>query len=236
MIPLVKGFIKNTLLDWEGKVASVIFLPGCTFRCPMCHSPHLVRGDGELQTVSLDSVLDFMESNREWIDGLVITGGEPTMQPGIIELLKTLRQREIPVKLDTNGSRPDVLENILRSRLIEAAAMDVKAPKEKYDRVAGVKVDVESIDRSIRLLLDSDIEYEFRTTVCRACHSGDDIVEIARWISGAKRYVLQNFRPEDCLDPAMEKVIPYSVADLKGFAERARKYVPTCAVRGYESF
>ena len=236
MIPQVKGFIKTTLLDWEGKVASVIFLQGCTFRCLMCHSPHLARGDGELQTVPLDSVLDFIGSNRGWIDGLVITGGEPTMQAGIVEMLNSLRERGIPVKLDTNGSRPDVLENILRSRLIDAAAMDVKAPKEKYGAVAGVEVDIGSIERSIRLLMESDIEYEFRTTVCPASHTGDDVEEIARWISGAKKYVLQNFRPKDCLDPAMEKVAPYTVADLRGFAERARKHVPVCVVRGYETF
>jgi pyruvate formate lyase activating enzyme len=235
MIPPVKGFIKNTLLDWDGKVASVIFLPGCTFLCPMCHSPHLVRRQDELETVPINSVVDFIESNRDWIDGLVITGGEPTMQPGIIDLLEMLKHHGIPVKLDTNGSRPEVLGDILTKRLIAAVAMDVKAPKEKYSAVAGVEVDVASIDRSIRLIMESDIEYEFRTTVCPTMHTGEDVEEIARWIAGARRYVLQNFRPKGCLDPAMEKVAPYTIAQLQGFAERARKHVPSCVVRGYEA-
>ena len=124
MIPPIKGFIKSTLLDWEGRVASLIFLPGCNFRCPMCHSPHLVGLGEDLETVPLESVLEHVTANRGWIDGLAITGGEPTLQPGIIELLELLRGREVPVKLDTNGSRPDVLEEILQRGLVEAIAMD----------------------------------------------------------------------------------------------------------------
>jgi len=234
MIPPIKGFIKNTLLDWDGRIASVIFLAGCTFRCPMCHSPHLVQRPGEIEPVSINYIMDFMKGNREWIDGLVITGGEPTLEPGIIDLLKLLEHNDVPVKLDTNGSRPEALEQILQAGLIEAAAMDIKAPREKYNLVAGVEVDIAAIERSIRLLMESKIEYEFRTTVCPGFHTDDDIEAMARWITGAKRYVLQNFRPKDCLDPAMEKVQPYPIAELQSFAERARKHVASCAVRGYE--
>jgi len=235
MIPPIRGFIKNTLLDWEGRIVSVLFLGGCTFRCPMCHSPHLVQRPGEIEPVSINYIMDFLQGNHDWIDGLVVSGGEPTMQPGIIELLQMFQSHDIPVKLDTNGSRPEVLEKILEDRLVEASAMDIKAPKGKYGQVAGVEVDIDGIERSIRLLMNSGIEYEFRTTVCPALHSGDDVEEMARWISGAKRYVLQNFRPKDCLDPAMEKVQPYTIPELKAFAERARKHVASCVVRGYES-
>ena len=235
MIPPIKGFIKSTLLDWEGRVASLIFLPGCNFRCPMCHSPHLVGLGEDLETVPLESVLEHVTANRGWIDGLAITGGEPTLQPGIIELLELLRGREVPVKLDTNGSRPDVLEEILQRGLVEAIAMDIKAPPEKYDTVAGVHVDVAAIERSIRLLKGGTVEYVFRSTVCRAFHTGGDIEAMARWIRGAKRYVLQNFRPRNCLDPEMEKVEPFEVGQLQEFAERARKYVGVCVVQGYET-
>jgi pyruvate formate lyase activating enzyme len=235
MIPPIKGFIKSTLLDWEGRVASLIFLPGCNFRCPMCHSPHLVGLGEEIETIPLESVLEHVTANRGWIDGLAITGGEPTLQPGIIEMLELLRGREVPVKLDTNGSRPDVLEEILQWGLVEAIAMDIKAPPGKYDAVAGVHVDVAAIERSIRLLKGGTVEYVFRSTVCRAFHTGDDIEAMARWIRGAKRYVLQNFRPRNCLDPEMEKVEPFGVEQLQEFAERARKHVGVCVVQGYET-
>ena len=234
MIPPIKGFIKNTLLDWDGRVASVIFLPGCNFRCPICHSPHLVVAHDESDSIPLESVLEYLVSNREWVDGLVITGGEPTLQPGIIELLELLRAREIPVKMDTNGSRPDVLGEILQRGLVESVAMDIKTTPEKYDIVAGVHVDVALIGRSIRLLMDRAAEYCFRTTVCPAFHTGDDVEEMARWIKGAKRYILQNFRPKKCLEPDMEKVQSFKVEELHRFATRAEKHVASCIVCGYE--
>lgn len=235
MPPTVKGFIKSTLLDWDGRVAAMVFLPGCNLRCPICHSPRLVLPGEDRETVPLDAVLGHLADNRGWIDGLVVSGGEPTIHDGLIELLELLRGRDVPVKLDTNGTRPGVLEEILRRGLVQAVAMDVKAPPEKYDAVAGVSVDAAQIGRSIGLLLGGSVECEFRTTVCPAFHAAGDIEEIAKWIRGARRYVLQNFRPVDCLVREMEKVRPFSIAQLQKFAALAAQHVGSCVVRGHEA-
>lgn len=227
----IKGFIKNTLLDWEGKIASVIFTPGCNFRCPYCHSPHLVYAPEELETIHVEEVMEFLRANREWVDGLAITGGEPTIQSDLIEFLEMLKDEGIPAKLDTNGSRPDVLETVMSGKLVDYVAMDVKAPPGKYELAAGLPVDTKAIARSIRLLNDGRIDCEFRTTICPVLLDGNDIVEIARWIKGARLYILQNFRGGNCLYPKINTVRPLRPEQLREYANKAAGYVRECRVR-----
>jgi pyruvate formate lyase activating enzyme len=228
----IKGFIKNTLLDWDGKVASMVFTPGCNFRCPFCHSPQLVSGAEELQSVPPETVVSFILDNRDWVDGLVISGGEPTLQPHLIEFLETLRREDIPAKLDTNGSRPDVLKEVLRRGFVQYVAMDVKAPPEKYAETCGVEIDPQIIERSIRLLIDGNVDYEFRTTVCPPLLGAADIAAIARWIHGAKRYFLQHFRGGACLDDEFDEVIPMPEEQIESCARAAAEHVQHCFVRG----
>ena len=228
----IKGFLKNTLLDWDGKIASVVFTAGCNFRCPYCHSPHLVYASDEMESIPPETVVNFIRSNRDWVDGLVITGGEPTIQPGLIDFLMMLGQEGIAAKLDTNGTMPDVLEEILEKELVEYIAMDVKAPPEKYALVTGVAIDSNIIARSIDMLIGGEIDYEFRTTVCPLMLDEGDIAGIARWISGAKRYVLQNFRGGNCLDEKVNAVRPVPVEQLQKYAKEAAKYVRDCRIRG----
>ena len=199
MFPQIKGFVQNSLLDWPGKISSIIFLPGCNFRCPFCHAAHLVVRPNELESIPFESIERFLKERRGWIDGVIISGGEPTISADLPELVDALRNLGFPVKLDTNGSNPEVLQNLVKTGAIRAVSMDVKAPlDERYARLAGVPVDLGAIRRSIDFLLSGAVsDYEFRTTVAQGLLDDDDILNIVRTLQGAKAYVLQNFQPVD---------------------------------------
>ncbi len=236
MIVPIKGFIENSLIEWEGKIVSIIFLPTCNLRCPYCHAPHLVQTPNELESIPVDAVIDKIRQNVGWVDGVVVTGGEPTSHKHLDTFLTLLKDTGVAVRLDTNGTNPRVLKDLIARNLLDCVAMDVKAPlqKEKYDLVSGVSCAIEDIQESIRIIMESGIEYEFRTTVCPSQLDGDDIEEIARTIQGAARYILQAFRPNHCLGTVMLKVEPYSPETLRSFAASAGKYVDYCCVRGEE--
>jgi len=236
VLPPIKGFIQNTLIDWPGRIAAEIFLPGCNFRCPFCHAAHLVIRPNTLESIPFESVRSSLLERLEWVDGVVISGGEPTICGGLPALVDAIAALGLPVKLDTNGSRPEVLEALLKGGTVTAVSMDIKAPlDERYDRLAGVAVDLDAIRRSIRLLLSSTAaEVEFRTTVPPGYLDEGDILEIAAVIEGAQDYVLQAFRSGDCLDPAMNAVKSGNPEDLKPMAARAARYVKRCRVRGFE--
>jgi len=234
-VPPIKGFIENTLIDWEGKIASEVFLPGCNFRCPYCHAAGLVLGHRQLESVPFETIRNRLVSGNGWIDGVVISGGEPTLHENLENLLREFRSLNLLVKLDTNGTRPGVLKGLIENDLVDAVAMDVKAPLDgaKYKEAAGADVDVGKISESIELLLSADKEVEFRTTVCPAFLEADDVVEIAGRISGARRYVLQGFRPLNCLDRKMNDVVPYSLDEMREILQLVKKHVPGAVIRGY---
>lgn len=236
MIVPIKGFIENSLIEWEGKIVSIIFLPTCNLRCPYCHAPHLVQTPNELESIPVDAVIDKIRQTLGWVDGVVVTGGEPTAHKHLDVFLKSLKDTGILVRLDTNGTNPGVLKDLINRRLLDCVAMDIKAPlqKEKYELVSGVPCTIEDIKESIRIIMESGIEYEFRTTVCPSQLAGDDIEDIARTIQGAGRYTLQSFRPNHCLDTSMLNIEPYPAEILRGFAASAGKYVGYCCVRGEE--
>jgi len=230
-MPEIKGFNRNTLLDWEGKIASILFLPGCNFRCPYCHASALVVDPASQPTVPLEEVDAYLEKNRGWIDGIVITGGEPTLQPRLADLFDHLIEHGVQIKLFTNGSRPGVLEQLIKTERIAAASMDIKAPLDaRYERAAGAPVDLDAIRASIDVLTNSGINYEFRTTVCPAVLGHDDVVDTARAIRGAQRFTLQQFRPVDCLDPEFERIKPYGAEQLGRMAEAVSEFVGRCTV------
>ena len=233
---IIKGFIDSSLIEWEGNIVSIIFLPHCNLRCPYCHSTHLVMEPNELESIPLEAILKKVEQNKNWLDGIVITGGEPTFHRDIDSLIKKFRKMGLKVRIDTNGTNPSVLEDLIQRRLIDCVAMDIKAPfrEEKYNAVSGASCNLSDIEKSVRLIMESGLEYEFRTTVCPAFLDGIDVVEIARSITGAKRYILQTFRPTNCLDSTMLDVVPYSEGEMKDFAKNARNFVKNCYVRGEE--
>jgi len=212
----IKGFIEASFLDWPGRVAAVVFLPGCNFRCPFCHNKELVLNPRFFEDISLEEVVAGLRGNEGWIDGVVVTGGEPTLSPGLPELIRTLRAEGLPVKLDTNGSMPEVIKMLLEEGLIQAVAMDVKAPLniDDYSRAAGTAADLDAVKESISLLCGSGIEVIFRTTVVPALHDEAAVRAIAGALPG-HRLLLQNFRPADTLDPAYSVMKPFPAEDFE---------------------
>jgi pyruvate formate lyase activating enzyme len=233
MLPPIRGFIESTLLDWEGKVAAVVFLPGCNFRCGYCHARHLVEPMPGGEAIPLEAVLLCFRRQPGWLDGVVISGGEPTAHPGLLAFIRRFRAQGIAVKLDTNGSRPDVLERLLALGLLDYVAMDVKGPLDgKYAEVARAPVDLDAVRRSIELLMRGDVPYEFRTTVCPATLGAEEIERTALAVRGARAYYLQAFRPVNCLDRSLERVPPYNSDQMRDLCRRAARHVQRCVVRG----
>ncbi len=233
MLPPIKGFIGASLIEWEGKIVAVLFLPTCNLRCKYCHSADLVLHAEELESIPWEKVRDTLQHRREWLDGVEVTGGEPTLHQELPELLKALKDLNLAVKLDTNGTRPRVLKELTRANLVDYVAMDVKAPlDDRYHRLADVTCDLDAIRQSIQFLKSSSLDYEFRTTVCPAFIDKCEVLAIARELEGARRWVLQPFRPQGCLDPGMLSLTPYSPEKLGELAALAAPYVEECRVRG----
>lgn len=229
----IKGFIGTSLIDYPGCVASVLFVGGCNFRCPYCHNADLVLRPSSRPAIPTGQLLADLERRRGFVDGVVLTGGEPTLYPALAGLLRAIRAMGFAVKLDTNGSRPDVLRDWLEQGLLDYVAMDVKAPRERYPEIAGREdVDVEAVAASVDVLKHCGRPHEFRTTVVPALLHVDDVEAIARWIAGPVPYFLQQFQPNGCLDPRLERVQPYSVTELERMATAARSYLGAVQLRG----
>jgi len=193
----IKGVIDVSFVDWDGKLSSVIFLPNCNFRCPFCHNVNLVLDPEKLETIPFGYVEEQLENQRGWIDGVCITGGEPTLHKDLPELCSRLKKMEFLVKLDTNGTNPSMLKELVDRRLVDYVAMDIKAPLtvEKYSKATGVNAEklLEKVKESINLLLGSSMDYEFRTTVVPTLHDEECIKQICYSLKGCRKYVLQKF-------------------------------------------
>jgi pyruvate formate lyase activating enzyme len=231
----LRGFIETSFLDWDGKVSAVVFVPGCNFACPFCSNWLLVHEPDSLPEVKLENIEHFLGERRDFIDGVVITGGEPTIHPWLPELIKRFKALGMLFKLDTNGTNPEMLERLVTRdpRLVDYIAMDIKAPLDgKYEAATGAKVDLEKIKASIKLIMASGIDYEFRTTVTPNLLGLPEIGAIARSIAGAKKYALQQFVPSHSLIKEMQALDPHPKETLQQMAELAKKYVPNTIVRG----
>jgi pyruvate formate lyase activating enzyme len=222
---------KTSFIDYPGKISAVIFTQGCNLRCPFCHNPELVEPALFTAPLSQDEIFSFMMKRKGKLDGLVITGGEPALQKGLIEFMYEIKNMGFLIKFDTNGTFPDVLENVIKERLADYIAMDIKGPALKYPAIAGIKVDMDAILRSIRLIMDSGIDYEFRTTWAIEQLSPADIEEIAMMIKNAKRFALQRFNPSKHLDPNMLNCHPPTDDMIKKVADYAGNLVGECIIR-----
>jgi pyruvate formate lyase activating enzyme len=229
----IKGFVETSLCDWDGYLSSVIFLPGCNFRCPFCQNGDLILRPGVLPTVGFAPVAGFLKRNLSWIDGVVITGGEPTLKEDLGELAREIKRLGFKVKLDTNGTRPAVVETLLAENLLDYVAMDVKAPlDERYNAAAGVKVDLGDLRRSIDIVRSLEGRSEFRTTLVPGLVGEEEVVLIAEAIRGAAKYVLQRFVPENSLDDSLRRTTPYDEGFVYHLVERAGAHVGRCHYRG----
>jgi pyruvate formate lyase activating enzyme len=229
----IKGWHRTSLIDYAEHIATVVFTGGCSFRCPMCHNADLVLKPQTLPTYAEEALWAFLAKRAGMVTGFVVTGGEPTLQPDLSAFLRRARMHNVHVKLDTNGYHPDMLHTLLTEELIDYVAMDIKAPPVKYAQLTGTPdVDITRIERSLRLVRESGGAYEFRTTVVPGLLDADDVEAIAHWIAGAERYVLQQFRGRQTLDPRLAGQSPYAVNELRAMHERARRWVPDTTLRG----
>ena len=232
----IKGFIPNTMLDWEGMLASTLFLPRCNFKCPFCQNPDLVLHPEKLETVPFSVIREFVIEREGWIEGVCVTGGEPCMHDGLPELCRQLKDLGVGVKVDTNGSFPGMLELLFSKGLVDYVAMDVKAPLEpgRYRLATGVDLPgiLDDVRRSIGLIRGSGVEREFRTTVVPLMHSPSDVAIIAEMLEGEPRYVLQHFSPKATIDPRYAELKPFTEEDMQAMLEQARRFVPGAVVRG----
>lgn len=220
---LVGGFQKLTLIDYPGKVATTVFTVGCNFRCPFCHNPELIDfPKGEIATYrkNTEEFLDFLKKRRGLLDGVCVTGGEPTVQPDLLDFLAKIKKMGFLVKLDTNGSRPEIVREVIKGKLADFFAMDIKNRAGKYAGTAGAGIDEANIKASIRLIRESGIPYEFRTTVVPGLHEESDFDGIAELIDGASAYYLQEFRDFRILSPALREQAKGKAIDLDAIAAR----------------
>lgn len=227
---LIKGFQKLTLLDYPGKTACTVFTGGCNYRCPFCHNAGLVtKLDTEI--ISEGEVLSHLKKRQGILDGVAISGGEPLLQGDIEEFLQKIKELGYSIKLDTNGSFPDKLKSIIDKGLCDYVAMDIKNSKERYNETIGIdNFDISLMEKSVEILRNSDVDFEFRTTVTKNFHTMEDIEKIGEWIKGTEKYYLQNFVDSgNLIDSNVEGV---SKEEMQLMLERIKKYVPTAEIRG----
>ena len=230
---LILGLQKTTLLDFPGKVASTIFTGGCNFRCPYCHNSELITPPADTLKYSEDEIFEHLISKKRILDGVCITGGEPTLHKDLPEFIKKIKDLGLSVKLDSNGTNPDMLNMLIESKLVDYIAMDIKNSKAKYNEIACVKnFDISPIEESVTLLLQNNIDYEFRTTIIKECHNSKDIEEIGIWLKGAKAYYLQSYKEsKQVLNPIFS---PHSIDTLKDFVNLLKPYIANTNLRGVD--
>ena len=228
----IHGLQKLSMVDFPGKIAATVFTGGCNLRCPFCHNALLVTRLTESPRLDTAEVLRFLRSRRGLLDGVVLTGGEPLLQPDAGDFLAQVRDMGFAVKLDTNGCDPRALAGILEAGTVDYVAMDIKNCRKKYATTVGIpEFDTAPVEESVRLLMAGNTDYEFRTTVCKELHTAEDIEEIGRWIQGAKRYFLQNF--EDSGNLVAGNFTGFSEEEIRVLSRRAEPYVEYIGVRGY---
>ena len=215
---IIGGLQKTSLLDFPEKIAAIVFTVGCNFRCGYCHNPELINGEAKIE-----EVFEFLKTRQGKLDGVVITGGEPCLQKDLPEFIKQVKELGFAVKLDTNGSFPEMLEKVLPD--LDYVAMDIKAPLEKYSQIVNVDVDTSKILKSIEVLKNGGVDYEFRTTVVKSQLSFEDFEKIGQLIQGAPRYYLQKFVASKILDKSLENEKTYSTEEFERIIDILKSYV-----------
>jgi len=238
---IIGGLEKLTLLDYPDHLAAIIFTLGCNFRCHFCYNPMLVvpRKKGEnknkkgLSLILDKDLFDFLKERFGRLDGVVITGGEPTLHPDLPEFIRQIKKIGYDVKLDTNGTNPLMLKKLIEAKIIDYIAMDIKAPFSKYEKVVNIKTNFKNLEKSVKLIKSSGLPYEFRTTVVPGLLEKADFYEMGEMIKGASKWYLQNFKSDtDLIDANFKKVVAYSNKEMKEFVSIGRNFVDVCELRG----
>lgn len=225
------GMINQSLLDYPGEIATVLFTRGCNFACPFCHNGHLLLkfNRAQREDIEMAEVIEFLQERKSFLDAVVISGGEPTLHHDLPEAIRIFKNMGLLVKLDTNGTNVDMLSRLLEEKLLDYTAMDIKAPLDfkKYQQACGRLTNAEffNVRAAINLLQQAEIKVEFRTTVVPELHTFGDIEVIARYIKGAEVYSLQQFNPSSTLDSAYQSCLPYSKEEMQELSLRCAPYV-----------
>ncbi|MGB9004792.1 MAG: anaerobic ribonucleoside-triphosphate reductase activating protein [Candidatus Aminicenantales bacterium] len=228
----IKGIEKFASRDFPGHISSTVFLGGCNFRCPYCHNADLVLRPESLPTTLLDTFICYLDMRQGWLEGICVSGGEPLLTAHLEELLLVIKERNLLVKLDTNGSLPGRLAELIRAGLVDRVAMDVKAPLERYREVTCADMDPAAVSESLDLVRSSGLECTFRTTVVPGLVGPEDIRSIAQMLRGARFYQVQQFLPNNTLDNRFLEVQPFSRQEVLDMADLARPYVGEVQVEG----
>ncbi|MDO9509781.1 MAG: anaerobic ribonucleoside-triphosphate reductase activating protein [Candidatus Magasanikbacteria bacterium] len=227
----IGGLQKFSMIDYPDKVACIVFTQGCNFRCSYCHNPELVEPKLFVEPITEEYFFDFLKERLGKLDAVVITGGEPTLQYDLIEFIKKIRDLGFLIKLDSNGTNPEMLKEIIDQKLVSYIAMDIKAPLNKYEKITGIAIDKEKIKKSIYWIMNSGIDYEFRTTLVKNLLSLEDLMEIGEEIKGAKKYYLQKFIPTKTIKEEMMKEESFSDGDIEKAKIQLKDLVAQCLSR-----
>ncbi len=232
----IKGVLETSFVDWDGKIVSTVFLPGCNFRCGFCHNHKLVLEPEIFESIPVEHLIRYWRRNKDFLDGVCITGGEPTLHKELPELCRSIKKLGLKIKLDTNGTKPEMLRRLIEERLVDYIAMDIKAPleEENYSTLTRVELNgtFDKLKESVELIINSGVDHEFRTTVIEEKHSREDIEAIARALKGAKRYVLQKFQPMEVMEEEYKGYTSYSDEEMEELVEVARRYIGEVKWRG----
>lgn len=234
-MPVIKGIQKTTLVDFPGKIAATVFTAGCNFRCVFCHNTSLVDGreSAQLPVIDTDELLEYLAGRTKQLEGVCVSGGEPTVHADLPDFIRKIKEIGYAVKLDTNGTNPEMLAELFAENLLDYVAMDIKGPLELYSQIVNAEVDSAKITRSIELIMRSGVPYEFRTTVLPAFLDEANFPQVAGMISGASCYYLQQFHAgEHLLNPDYQQSESYSEGQLNLFARHFEPFVKKVAVRG----
>jgi len=228
----IKGLEKFASKDFPGHISSTVFLGGCNFRCPFCHNSDLVLHPASLPSIDPNFFLSYLDSRRGWLDGLCLSGGEPFLYDDLEVLARIIKGRGYQLKIDTNGSFPDQLEQFIKEGLVDAIAMDIKAPLERYPEVVRATVDMGKINQSVMIIKNSHLDYIFRTTVVPGIHQEKDLLAIGEWLQGARVFQLQQFSPQKTIDPEFMRITPFLREKILSWAELLKPFFAEVRVEG----
>lgn len=235
-LPEIKGFIDVSLVDWDGKVTGVIFLPRCNFRCPFCHNSNMVLKPDQMPTIPFKKIKQYLIKKRGWLDGVVITGGEPTIHGELYDLCGQIKELNLKVKLDTNGTNPRMVKELTTRGLVDYIAMDIKAPLnvEEYSKATGTPMDelLSEVNRTVKFLLSDRVDYEFRTTLVPTIHDEEDLRQIQLSLQGCQKYALQNFKGNvETINPKFKGVRSFSQLEMQSFQKLLQAGLPNVIIR-----
>lgn len=228
----IKGLEKFSPKDFPGHISSTVFVGGCNFKCPFCHNADLVLRPESLATFPLDYFISFLDSRKSWLEGICVSGGEPLLHDDLEVLLTLIKERNLLVKIDTNGSFPSRLEELIQKELVDHIAMDVKAPLEKYQKVTKAELDVEDIQKSIDIIKNSNLEYIFRTTIVPGLIGAEDIENIGKMLHSSKVFQIQQFVPSTTVDESYKRKKPLSKEEIQALAGIAKAYFSEVRIEG----